>query len=272
MKLLSIILQTLFLCILSIIVQGQNSVTTNKGTFAYNEAITISWSYSGGQNGDWIAIYPSSSSAPLPSGSTMWVYIKSLTQTRKVGTRLSGSVTFNANAPVETGTQAWPLSAGSYMAHIVRDVAAPYPTVTSSAIFTVTAPPTAPVAPISPSAPSPPVSSHPNCIAATTAVSTTNTHIPPMNGMVVSKVGFGSCYKPAAQKSAVLWQHVRNSLNTNSVWVWLGDNMYADTDNANTKRIAYNTACNDPYYSQYGPVANPKIPTTGTWDGKYNNC
>jgi hypothetical protein len=242
------------------------SITTNKASYLYNEAIVITWSYTSAQaqEADWIALYPSSVATPLPSGSTMWIYMSSLTQALIAGTRLSGSVTFDANDPYETGLQEWPLSAGSYRVHIVRDVAAPYPTVVSSATFTVSP---APPVPIPPTAPGAPVPSNPVCIAATTPVSTNNTHLPAADGMVVTKVGFSSCYKPALQTSPVLWQHVRNKLSVDSVWVWLGDNMYADTDNANTKRVAYNTARNNVYYSQYGPVAEPKIPTTGTWDG-----
>lgn len=46
-------------------------------------------------------------------------------------------------------------------------------------------------------------------------------------------------------------------------------------------KVAYNNARDDQYYSAFGPVAEPKIPTTGTWDdhdfawnnmGKYYSC
>ncbi len=42
--------------------------------------------------------------------------------------------------------------------------------------------------------------------------------------------------------------------------------MYMDTDDQDLKRAKYNAARDNQYYSTYGPVANPKIPTTGTWD------
>jgi hypothetical protein len=289
MKLLSRRLLLVFALLCSVIttaVYGQNSISTNQLSYAYNEPIVISWSYTDWQDGDWIALYPSTVAPPLPAGSTMWIYIQTLTQDYVPGQRLTGNVTFDSNLPEETGTQGWPLRAGSYRVHIVRDVSSPYPVVVSSANLTVTPPPPMvlppppPPSPFVPSAPSSPVSSHPACIAATTAVSTTSTHIPPLDNTVVSKIGFGSCYQPSRQRDASLWQHVRNELgygsnnsnDNNGVWVWLGDNMYADTDNADRKRLAYNTARNDPFYRQYGPVADPKIPTAGTWDGTYIFC
>lgn len=252
--------------LLATLVDGQ-MITTNKTLYAPNEPIVISWSYTSSSTGDWIGLYPATATVPLPSGSTMWVYVRSLTQRLQSGTRLSGSVSFDSGNPIETGLQSWPLSPGSYKVHVVRDVSAPYPVVASSATFTVggsAPPPTTPVP--TPTASPPTTVSNPACTVATTAVSSV-THLPPNDGMTVSKLAFSSCYKSSSQSSATLWQHVRSTFGNDSAWVWLGDNMYADTDNQNTKRQAYNTARNDQYYSQYGPVANPKIPTTGTWDG-----
>jgi hypothetical protein len=66
--------------------------------------------------------------------------------------------------------------------------------------------------------------------------------------------------------------HVRNNFATDSVFDWLGDNMYSDETygrdkDQELKRKAYNAARDDTHYATFGPVADPKIPTTGTWDG-----
>lgn len=41
---------------------------------------------------------------------------------------------------------------------------------------------------------------------------------------------------------------------------------YKTGTDMNYKRIAYNDAKEDIYYSSYGPIGEPKIPVTGTWD------
>lgn len=107
-----------------------------------------------------------------------------------------------------------------------------------------------------------------------TRFSTQNTHIPPHDGILVRTIAFGSCYKPGHQIDDRLWKHLRQEFvvsNSNTtVWCWLGDNMYEDTNDMNRKREAYNAARNDIFYATSGPVAEPKIPTTGTWDGMYS--
>ena len=105
-------------------------------------------------------------------------------------------------------------------------------------------------------------------------VSTQNTHIPPHDGTLVRNIVFSSCYKPEKQIDDRLWKHFRQefvpkSNSTETVWCWLGDNMYEDTNDMNRKREAYNAARDDIFYATSGPVAEPKIPTTGTWDGMY---
>ena len=50
------------------------------------------------------------------------------------------------------------------------------------------------------------------------------------------------------------------------LFIWMGDNMYSDGPNMNSKRVAYNVARDDQYYSAYGPPAEPKIPVMATWD------
>ena len=95
------------------------------------------------------------------------------------------------------------------------------------------------------------------------------THELPVAGSELSKIAFGSCFWPGAQASDLLWKHMRQTYSPD-LWMWLGDNMYADGMDMNAKRIAYNNARKDPYYSTYGPVADPKIPTMATW-GKLVN-
>jgi alkaline phosphatase D len=114
------------------------------------------------------------------------------------------------------------------------------------------------------------------CNASPAEWSPQNTHLVPTEGARINKVAFGSCFDPTNQKAGpALWQHVRKTFGGNgAIWNWLGDNMYKDTNDSQAKRQAYNSARGDSYYSQYGPVADPKIPTTGTWDDHdfgYNN-
>lgn len=103
----------------------------------------------------------------------------------------------------------------------------------------------------------------PTCVLASTPPSRVM-HLPPTEGSELSTLTFSSCYKPFRQISPVLWQHMRNDISPD-LFVWLGDNMYMDGTNIEAKRVAYNTARDDVYYSTYGPPAEPKIPVTGTW-------
>ena len=66
------------------------------------------------------------------------------------------------------------------------------------------------------------------------------------------------------QIDARLWQHMREVFQPD-LWVWLGNNAFADGEDIEVKRATYNANKQDLYYPQYGPVAKPKIPTTGTW-------
>lgn len=502
------------------------TLTTDRVAYTVGDPILIKWDYSNAKGKDWIGLYPASSfsGGTVPSGSTMWVYLKSKRQSAVSGISLQGNVTFDAGNPVETGRDSWPLDAGTYQVHILREVAAPYPVVVSSSVFTVspptTAPSTAPTDVASPAglglglsktsfalgeeivvafsypgnpnneawmslwpankdsqslpspspywkyicsdtqtasvcsspypetgsttfdtesegsgtvplacgttwkayliessdssstyqaiaestafsiscdsptgAPSPSVPSGPtlrvdkmnymvgedivinfdypsnpgtgawislwqadkdpsslpspspfwnyvcsdsqseasctnnspksgsivinsdaegslnwplvcgtwrayliassayssfytsvaeseafvvgdttvcesNCPSPEAVeISKANLHIPPQDGLQVDRVAFASCFKPAQQSSNALWKHFRDNFATRSVFNWLGDNIYADTNDMEQKRIAYNAARDDPFYAAFGPVAEPKVPTSGTWDG-----
>lgn len=90
------------------------------------------------------------------------------------------------------------------------------------------------------------------------------THEQPRAGAQVSRIAFGSCFEPDNQVDNSLWDHLRNEFKP-QLWVWLGDNIYADGEDMDKKRYSYNMAKNDPQYLGYGPLASPKIPVTGTW-------
>ena len=86
----------------------------------------------------------------------------------------------------------------------------------------------------------------------------------PSEGATIDKVAFGSCFCPNCQNGPDLWSHARNFCGGGDcVWNWLGDNMYDDTNDQQSKREAYNLARSDIHYSTYGPVGTPKIPVTG---------
>ena len=108
-------------------------------------------------------------------------------------------------------------------------------------------------------------------------------HLAPNDFDKIDRIAFSSCYKPGSQIDDKLWKYLRDPFckDNTCAWAWLGDNMYFDTNNMGIKRVAYNRARNDQFYSAFGPVAEPKIPTTGTWDdhdfawnnmGKHYSC
>ena len=276
-----------------------------------------------------IAIYPEASldasAETVPGNSEMWIFLKTLDQTncQGGGKRLTGSVVFDENDPIETGVQIWPLEAGSYQVFILRDVSPPYPVVASSAAFTITGAPDSPTmtptrnptnspsekatvptkaptgSPTSPTnsptkAPSHAPTTRPTesqvCNAQSQEENPDNTHLVrlyftpiwlcgrifltkyllsiisqvPTDGAYINKIAFGSCNSNSNTGGSDLWAHVRSFCgNGDCIWNWLGDNVYMDTNDSLSKRNAYNAARNNGYYSTYGPVGTPKIPTTG---------
>ena len=60
---------------------------------------------------------------------------------------------------------------------------------------------------------------------------------------------------------------MRNKFNPD-LWIWLGDNIYADGVDMNYKRSKYNSVRNDAFYNTYGLIGEPKIPVTAVW-GKF---
>lgn len=239
----------------------ETAIAVSKSSYVENESIEISWSLAVGvaQDGDWIGVYPESSGTTnLHAGSELWIYCKSGTQSYTSGAPDSTGNTIFGPGGVDEG---WPIAGGSYRVHIIRNSFAPYTVVASSAVFQVEGS---------------------SCPAAFSDLSDYS-HLPATDADMVDRIAFSSCFKPAGQINDKLWKYLRDPFckDHSCAWAWLGDNMYFDTDNMDDKRQAYNDARNDVFYSTYGPVAEPKIPTTGTWDdhdyawnnmGKHYSC
>lgn len=99
-------------------------------------------------------------------------------------------------------------------------------------------------------------------------------HALPQRNSPLSRIAFGSNFHPRGQVGPLLWDHVRNVFEA-QLWVWLG-NVINESDGVNldAKRRNYRYNKEDEYYTSVGPLAEPKIPVTGTWDehdSGYNN-
>ena len=230
------------------------SLTVFNTVYAEGEDILIDFDYSDNPGlGAWIGLWPADSDPQaLPSPSAYWNYICSNSQSSACGTHpTAGVVTLNADSE---GSWTWPLTCGSWRAYLIPRSASSlsYSSVAASEAFTVGT-----------SA----ICENAVCNASPEDASPTNTHLVPSDGAQITKIAFGSCFRPGSQTNGShLWQHVRDNFGSNSIWNWLGDNMYQDTNDSQAKRNAYNAARSNSYYTQYGPIAEPKIPTTGTWD------
>lgn len=71
-------------------------------------------------------------------------------------------------------------------------------------------------------------------------------------------IAFGSCNKQNVEN--VLWDDIMQQKP--NLWIWGGDNIYADTDNMETLRTEYNKQLNNEDYKRL--IATTKI--LGTWD------
>ena len=74
----------------------------------------------------------------------------------------------------------------------------------------------------------------------------------------ITTIAFGSCNRQDLPQ--VIWPAINQ--NNPDVWVWLGDNIYGDSDDMNVLRQKYNMVLNEPGYKQL--QASTKI--IGTWD------
>ena len=102
-------------------VQSFAEISTDKDTYCEGETIEICWDYSRGTKYDWIAVYDAGeqSSRPLGRDSKLWAYVKTRSQSRSSGIRFYGCIDFGSSAV--SGTDSWPLNAGTYKAWLIRD-------------------------------------------------------------------------------------------------------------------------------------------------------
>lgn len=72
-------------------------------------------------------------------------------------------------------------------------------------------------------------------------------------------IAFGSCNRHDLPQ--LLWDDI--AAQKPNVWIWLGDNIYGDSDDAQVLREKYNAQLNQPAYRQF----RTQVPTIiGTWD------
>jgi len=74
----------------------------------------------------------------------------------------------------------------------------------------------------------------------------------------ISTIAFGSCNKQ--DKSQKFWEDI-NQINPD-LWVWLGDNVYADTEDMKLMASKYRQLSKNKYYREF--CSN--TPVIGTWD------
>lgn len=74
----------------------------------------------------------------------------------------------------------------------------------------------------------------------------------------IQKIAFGSCNKQNFDQS--FWPTI--SAQNPDLWVWLGDNIYADTSDMDIMYKKYQLQKNNPYYQNF----IQDVPVTGIWD------
>ena len=85
-------------------------------------------------------------------------------------------------------------------------------------------------------------------------------HTHPKASDRLDSVAFGSCFKPQGDMSEAMAKLVKQQPD---LFVWLGDNIYADTRNMSVMRQKYDDKKSDPDYRKF---LEAKIPVMGTWD------
>eukprot|EP00977_Amphora_coffeiformis_P023731 scaffold14067_cov172-Amphora_coffeaeformis.AAC.3 len=123
----------------------QVTIKTDKRSYAPNEDIIVTFEYENPRTDDWVGIYAFStpSSGEVSSSGEFWMWVcGGQASSACANTIDNGSVVFGAGGVVETWSQTWPLSAGTYKAVLARNSAQfPYPAIASSTRFTVEAVP-----------------------------------------------------------------------------------------------------------------------------------
>jgi len=229
-------------------------ISADSDVYTGTDAIRFNFRNENPQSNTWIGIYPAGSNPnSLPSPSTMWLYACESSDGSSSCLDAEGTITFDANADI--GGNSWPLCNGDWQAFLINDQNPNYNALAYTNVFTVTSNACSGVCGLASSDPD------------------DNMHETPVEGATVSNVAFGSCHYPSGQRNNALWRHVRETFQAD-VWNWLGDNMYSDSNSMEDKRNAYNEVRENSIYQNFGPLANPKIPVTGTWDDHdygYNN-
>jgi len=212
-------------------IESSPTIATDKSEYFGGDTIVVTiTNYDDPTFLDWVGIWSAVHDAKqLPSPSSEWDWLTSSNTVKFVGD----------------------LCDGEYEVYLLQDISPPYSSLAAAA-FTV-------------SGSTRKDCSDGVCTFATSPYDDENVHMAPVDGTAVSKIAFSSCYAPSNQVSNALWKHMRNTFKAD-MWLWLGDNQYSDGRSLETKRERYNAARNDRFYREYGPVAEPKIPVTGTWD------
>lgn len=74
----------------------------------------------------------------------------------------------------------------------------------------------------------------------------------------IDTIAFGSCNKQYEDQS--YWPTI--AAQNPDLWVWLGDNIYADTDDMSLMAAKYKKQKNNPHYQAF----TKDVPVTGIWD------
>ena len=78
------------------------------------------------------------------------------------------------------------------------------------------------------------------------------------SNQVLSTIAIGSCNRQEAPQ--IIWPNIANK--NPELWVWLGDNIYGDSEDLNVLKTKYELQKNNPAYKRF----TSEIPVIGIWD------
>lgn len=81
---------------------------------------------------------------------------------------------------------------------------------------------------------------------------------PPMANQLIEMIAFGSCNKQYMPQP--FWTEI--AAKNPDLWIWLGDNIYADTDDMTVMAEKYQQQLTVPEYQKF----RAQVPITGIWD------
>ena len=96
------------------------------------------------------------------------------------------------------------------------------------------------------------------CQSPKTTISTTQNQSQQVSQKVFTTIAFGSCSDQ--KRPQPLWDDI--VAQKPDLWIWLGDNIYGDSQNMDTLRAKYNLQKNNPVYQQL----RQSTPIIGVWD------